>query len=262
MDTFHFENIHHTHDQEEEEETLSLSDWERDVSSQESKSFSSEDDFFEFFSQEYFNPSPPAGIPPENIIFCGKLIHYKQPYRDAESSLQSRKQEAHTKKDLDCGVSRWNFGSSNSSTSERCIDSKNDKTRAILLTSLAQKKVKDLHVSSSPLRYSPKKVKGCDFQGQKYPVMASSSSGKAKWYLFFFGMSRLPSAMELNGINSRRSRRQYPPLVFTFRSGDKNISDDRDRGWRMGRLLGALSCGGHRHADTMVAASIGRPALK
>ncbi|XP_073127868.1 uncharacterized protein [Henckelia pumila] len=264
METLHFENIHHTHDQEEEEETLSLCDLplysDEDLSSQESTSFSSsEDDFFEFFSQEYFNPSPPspAGVPRENIIFCGKLIPYKQPCCDAKSPLIeiSRKQEAHiTKKDQDYGViSRWDFGSSNS-TSERCINSKNDKTRAIPLTPV-QKTVKNRHVSN-PLRRSPKKVKGCDFPVQKFPVMASSPSGKAKWYLFFFGTSRL--SKELDGMNStRRSRRQCPPPAFRVRS-----CDDKDRGWPMGGLIGALSCGGHLQADTMVAASIGRPALK
>ncbi|XP_073304673.1 uncharacterized protein [Primulina huaijiensis] len=258
MDTIHFENIH----LEEEEETLSLrdlplhgDDWEQDFFSQELTSFSSsENDFFEFFSQEYFNPTPPSGIQPENIIFCGKLFPYKQPYSDAKSSSESRKQEAHTEKDQDCGVSRWNFDSS-SSNSERCIDPKNiDKTRAIPL-SLAQKKDKGRHVSS-PMHNSPNKVKECDLQVQKFPMMASSSSGKSKWYLFLSGIPRFSNSIELNGVNSRRIRRQNPPPAF------RNISDDGDRGWRMGGLIGALSCGGHSQADTMVAASICRAALK
>ncbi|KZV37377.1 hypothetical protein F511_01245 [Dorcoceras hygrometricum] len=258
MDTLHFETIHHTNDQEDDE-TLSLcdlplytgdqsDDWENDLSSQESSS-SSEENFFEFFSQEYINPPPPGGIPPANIIFCGKLIPYKQTCSDSKSSSESRKQEAHNK--------NQQVGSSNStSDSDRCVDSRNGNMRAIPLT-LIKKKDKDRHVSS-PLHYSSKKVKGHDFPAQKFPVMAPSSSAKAKWYLFFLGTSSFKSAVEPSGLNSRRSSRQSPP-----RGGGKNISDDRDRGWRdMGGLIGALSCGVHLHADTMVAASIGHAPLK
>ncbi|XP_042012475.1 uncharacterized protein LOC121760954 [Salvia splendens] len=65
----------------EETETLSLcdlplySDQSHDWD-QHSTTTSSDQDYFEFFSQE-LTPSASAFLPPQNIIFCGKLIPYK-----------------------------------------------------------------------------------------------------------------------------------------------------------------------------------------
>lgn len=87
---------------DELEETLSLCDlplysdqsvdWDQEFSLTSNSTSSSNEDYFEFFSQE-LRPSA-AAFPPENIIFCGKLIPYKQlpPCKKPDSSNQSADQ--------------------------------------------------------------------------------------------------------------------------------------------------------------------------
>ncbi|CAJ1976784.1 unnamed protein product [Sphenostylis stenocarpa] len=87
---------------EEEEETLSLCDlpiysgsinsakWDGDFSKEDEKSFGDDDDnLFEFFSEEFTTSSKSAVA--ENIIFCGKLIPFKDiPPRVDESHSTAR----------------------------------------------------------------------------------------------------------------------------------------------------------------------------
>ncbi|CAJ1977173.1 unnamed protein product [Sphenostylis stenocarpa] len=81
---------------EEEEETLSFSSInlakrDRDFSKEDEKSFGDDDDnLFEFFSEEFTTSSKSAVA--ENIIFCGKLIPFKDiPPRVDESHSTARR---------------------------------------------------------------------------------------------------------------------------------------------------------------------------
>jgi len=89
---------------EEEEETLSLCDlpiysgsmrdtWSADFSKEDEKRFGDDDDddnLFEFFSEEFTTSSNSAAA--ENIIFCGKLIPFKDfPPRVDECNSTTRK---------------------------------------------------------------------------------------------------------------------------------------------------------------------------
>ncbi|KAL0322342.1 UNVERIFIED_CONTAM: hypothetical protein Scaly_2530600 [Sesamum calycinum] len=228
---------------DEADETLSLCDlplysdqsveeWEGDLSSESQGSSSissSEDDYFEFISQE-LSPSS-TGYPPEHIVFCGKLIPYKQPVdssvRDSSKSVESKKQ-TDIKKKRGWSIFRWKFSLSK--------------------------------VQRGKFSLRVKQGKGCDFPVRKMPILASSSSGKARWYLFLFGISRFSTEVELRDIKSRLSRRQSPPPpphpALRLQDHNEKVSGGRNSSSGLWGLIKVLSCGGNHHPNTMVVSSI------
>jgi len=88
------ENTDHLHDPYEAEEALSLCDlpiysndanWE-DYSKEEQR-LSPDNDFFEFFSEDFSTASTFSATASKNIIFCGKLI----PYRELPDQTETKK---------------------------------------------------------------------------------------------------------------------------------------------------------------------------
>ncbi|KAH6760376.1 hypothetical protein C2S51_017325 [Perilla frutescens var. frutescens] len=236
-------DMHDPDTTDELDETLSLCDlplygdqsvdeWEEDLSgeSQGSTSMSSSDDhdYFEFFSHELTHST--TCFPPENIIFCGKIIPYKQP--DTSDTVPSKqvesKQATSIKKKRGWSLFRWRFSS---------------KT-----TTLMQKK--DHHHQTS------KKMQG---EGFPLPILTSSSSEKARWYLFLTGISRFSSEMGLRDIKSRQSRRHSPPPSPTlrFQNHHEEVTGMTGSGSsRLWEVIRVLSCGGNQHPSAMVVGSI------
>ncbi|KAG6412698.1 hypothetical protein SASPL_125383 [Salvia splendens] len=211
----------------------SVEEWEENLSadSQGSTSMSSDDhhDYFEFFSHELAQPTP--CFPPENIIFCGKIIPYKQPI-DASGIVPPK--EVDIKQPTEkrgWSMFRWRVGSKR--------------------TTQASKKK---HNGS-------KQGKGYDFPLHKMPILTSSPSGKARWFLFLTGISRVSSKMELRDIKSRQSYRHSPiptpSPTLKFQSHEKKVVGDASRGssglWEVVRVL---SCGGNNDPNAMVVGSI------
>ncbi|PIM98391.1 hypothetical protein CDL12_29131 [Handroanthus impetiginosus] len=245
---------------DEADEALSLCDlplnsdhgieeyWGEDLSieSQGSSSMSSaEQDYFEFFSQEL--NSSTSSFPPENIIFCGKLIPYKQlDTREKDSSKvdESGKKQKNIEKKQGWGIFRWKFSST------RQVQSKNGKKSTTVVHKKDHHASRSLHDSRNKMHNSNKQGKGYDFPVHKLSMLTSSSSGKARWYQFMFGISRFSTEVELRDIKSRMSRRHCPsppppsPLL------------SRNSGLGLWRLIRILSCGANDHPNTLVAASI------
>ncbi|KAL8051783.1 hypothetical protein ABFX02_06G171200 [Erythranthe guttata] len=248
----------------DEEETLSLcdlplysnsitdqtSEWEQFSASTSISSSSQDDDYFEFSSQE-FTPSAAADFPPENIIFCGKLIPYKQPHNNNNQPMIQKANNNSNSPDLLIIESRKNriemWKNSSSSNAARG-------------TTLTQ--------SPPP----PKKTYNTNKQINLSLFTSSSSSGKTKWYFLFFGSPRFSTEVDLRDFKSRRRslRRQFssPPPMFRFENQDEDEDeyDDGDgdfvgggRNRRLGlwgMLIKVLSCGGGNH-QSAAAASIG-----
>ncbi|KAG6389742.1 hypothetical protein SASPL_151215 [Salvia splendens] len=216
----------------------SVEEWEKDLSadSQGSTSMSSDDhdDYFEFFSHELTHPTP--CFPPENIIFCDKIIACKQ-QPDASDALPTKeveiKQPTGVKKKRGWSLFGWRFGAKCTST-----------------TQTSKKK----HSSS-------KQGKGYGFPLNKMPILTSSQSAKARWFLFLSGISRYSSKMELRDIKNRQSRRHspnpQPSLTWRFQNHDEKAAGDMGRGssglWAMVRVL---SCGGSNDPNSLVVGSI------
>ncbi|KAL1343601.1 hypothetical protein HN51_029954 [Arachis hypogaea] len=128
-----------------------------------------DDDFFEFFSEEFVTTSTKTNIS-DNIIFCGKLI----PYKEADGNNNNNNIH-HQKGTL---VHPWkNYNDD--------INSKKGQ------------KVKKGEKSNFTCENS---------SIGKVSLMRSTT--KSRWLFFMFGMSRLPSnnGMELSDIRSRQSR--------------------------------------------------------
>ncbi|KAL2249256.1 uncharacterized protein LOC105166654 [Sesamum indicum] len=250
-----FDSKHiHVDTLDEAYETLSLSDlplysdqsadWDQDylsLAQSHGSASSSQQDCFEFFSQE-LDPSTATTtvFPQENIMFCGKLIPYEQPFstkKDSSTTVVQNKRQRNDKKKCRWSQFRWKFNSGRGSK---------NRTKS---TTLMQKK------NCVGLYELPKKTYNTTKLGKghgpmhKMSILTSSSSGKlAKWHLFLFGISRFPTEVELRDIKSRQiTRRQCPspPPMFKFQNRDDEVINEQrnNRGWGLWGLIRALSCG-------------------
>uniref|UniRef100_A0A5B6YNT0 Uncharacterized protein n=1 Tax=Davidia involucrata TaxID=16924 RepID=A0A5B6YNT0_DAVIN len=233
------------------EETLSLcdlpiysteaADWED--FSKEDQSFSSissdQEDYFEFFSTEEFissTTSCSSAHHQNSIIFCGKLIPYKEAAAsiDTTQKLENTKQQPPRKR----GLFRW----------------KN-------LDSFNKPKTSKSNESSSVLPVSAGKCdKNYDFSVQRLSILASPT--KSRWHLFMFGLARFPTEMDLSEMKNRQSRRRRQRSSTLFRSdgGDEKVAGgggSRGKGlWGLIRSLGCGRGGGDYHANAVVKASL------
>ncbi|XP_059669168.1 uncharacterized protein LOC132314309 [Cornus florida] len=242
-------------DHEEAEETLSLCDLpiysgaaesENFSKEYQSSSFSSSDqDYFEFFSEEWSTPTTTYPLDNKNVVFCGKLIPYKQPVSIHTHNLETTKHKNPKRR----GLFRWQSGSFNKAKTDPC-NQKNE-SKLFYVSSSSSKSF-----SSSPV--SEKYTYGSG----KYGVSVRRVSGapapaaKCRWYLFMFGFARFPTEMELGDMRNRQYRRG-PSTMFRSDSGGEKASG----GWRRWKglrgLIRALSMGGSNRANTVVKASFG-----
>lgn len=188
-------------------------------SSSTSSSGSDQENYFEFCSEEWSTSS--ASYPPENIIFCGKIIAYGEPSSQIDFQNLAVKETGLIKKPVESF--RWN-GSHNISASSR-------------------KEEQKLHKTSSVGKIS-----------------VLNSLGKFRWSLFLFGGTRfLPTEMALRDIKNRQSRRSSSSssTLFGLKSDhDEKIRKNRSPQGLFG-LLKAIGGGGQHHANNVVKASIG-----
>ncbi|KAK9283391.1 hypothetical protein L1049_011633 [Liquidambar formosana] len=230
-------------DLDEAEETLSLCDlaiyndaaeWDDYSKEDQSSSGDQEEEFFEFFSEDITALTRPA----ENIIFCGKLIPYKQPVSEKTHQPQDNNTEKHPKTR---SLFRWKSrSSSNKSKASRAdgVDSKPQK------------------VSDSKSLTLPTSEK-YNISVQKVNILTSPT--KSRWHLLLFGLMRLPTEMELSDIKNRHHRQNPSPTTMMFRSfdaGEEVTVGKKSRGKGLWRLIRALGCT-TTHANAVVKASFG-----
>ncbi|KAL1542459.1 hypothetical protein AAHA92_26554 [Salvia divinorum] len=217
-------------DEEELEETETLSlcdlplysdqsgDWDQHSTTTTTSSSSSHQDYFEFFSQD-LTPSA-AFLPPENIIFCGKLISYKpckatpSPNRaNGKHQIIANAQTGPKK------ASRWRWRLSGSKCTTAAMQRRT-------YSSGKQVKVKWYFFLFGVSKFSPV-VELSDIRNRQ---------------------------------SRRRSPPHPPqsssPVMFGFRGGDDGEVMG-DRGWGLWGLIRALSCGGGRRPTTVAAVAAG-----
>ncbi|XP_042016477.1 uncharacterized protein LOC121764534 [Salvia splendens] len=216
-------NIQQEEEEEELEETETLSlcdlplysdqsnDWDQHSTT---TTASSDQDYFEFFSQELSpSASSAAFLPPQNIIFCGKLIPYKHLATPSPNRANDKKQITTNNQTSPNKTSRWRWRL----TGAKCTTAAMQR-RAY--NSGKQVKVKWYFFLFGVSRFSP--------------VVELSDIRKRQ--------------------SRRRSSPPPPssPVMFGFRGGDDGEVMG-DRGWGLRGLIRALSCGGGRQ-PTVVAA--------
>ncbi|XP_059627168.1 uncharacterized protein LOC132269961 [Cornus florida] len=186
-------NPNYVPDSDEAEERLSFcdfpmysdaADWENLCTQDQTSYSSSKQDYFEFFSDEWNTTTEAATTyPPRNIIFCGKLIPYKESVScDKSRELEENRQQKHEKR----GLFRWNSSSFTKPKTSK----------------------------------SGKSDDKCGFKVQKVKLVTSPS--KSRWYLFMFGLARFPTEMELKDLKRRRNRQAGATLFRSDGGGDKS----------------------------------------
>ncbi|XP_024927466.2 uncharacterized protein LOC107413646 [Ziziphus jujuba] len=282
-------NFQDPHEDEEEEEALSLCDlpihddsfkWEDESFSkldhERSPSFG-KDDFFEFFSEDFTASTYPSG---KDIIFCGKLIPYKEPpllpdhhHHHQQQQTQNHHHHRHhhhqtSNKRIKNKGFQWKsysfrklvikFSSKDSKNGENYNCSKPKKV-------LKNSKTLPLPNNKSSNKNFVYKTSKSDLSLGKVSVL--SSPAKSRWHLFMFGIARLPTEMELRDIKTRQSRRS--PSATMFSSFEESRGDHHEetvkekvvRGKRRGKglwaLIRALGCTSSLYTNAVVKGSFG-----
>lgn len=277
------ENMGHFQDSYEEEETLSLCDLPicNDSSQRDAESSSLDDEdndgFFEFFSEDFTASTYPSSG--KDIIFCGKLIPYKElsPPRlseDRHHHHQKAHQNLKTKNNnkrkvpIKKGFRLWKsysflklvrpFSSSNSI--------KGSKDGGNMRNSKPQ------HVAKANSRnYNKRKSCTSDLHHHQ-PVsvgkvsVLSTPTKSSRWYLYMFGIARLPTEMELGDIKNRQSRRTpsmlfSPEEYFSTEIVEEKVVGNRRRSgkglWGFLKGLGCRSISSPQPSNGVVKASCG-----
>lgn len=197
----------------EAEETLSLCDLPiySDESNRDdyykqdySASFDNDGDNFFEFSSDDFSVSNSAYSGSDNIIFCGKLIPYKQP-SDSQNTGRIASDKISAK---NCQFRTKSHSFNNKKPS--AIDARGARTRG--------GKCFDSFSISLPKnpeyieRKRSRKLDKYDFPAERAMILESSTT-KSRWFLFLFGSARFPKEMELSDMRTRQ-RRSSPPTMF------------------------------------------------
>ncbi|XP_022748026.1 uncharacterized protein LOC111297637 [Durio zibethinus] len=259
---------------EADEETLSLCDlvissdaneyWNNDDFSKEDHQ-SNSGDLFEFFSDDF-----PAAAPEDdsNIIFCGKLMSFKEQQQpkieDKPQSPKIRKVKQENddkKKNISSCKFPWKI--SNSFNKSRTYPSSSAKGslgksfyKSLSLPAKGSKKNNGKYGSDRSKKLGDEKF---DFSVKKVSILATPV--KSRWYLFAFGVGRFPMEIELKDMKLRQTRKNkamkfQPPE----RVGPENAIGGKERRrsgkglWRLLKVLGWKSK--HTNVD-VVQASFG-----
>ncbi|KAF8007265.1 hypothetical protein BT93_K1307 [Corymbia citriodora subsp. variegata] len=221
---------------EENEEALSLCDlpiysnsagWDGEFAADAGKGQSSaaDQDFFEFSSEDYSNSFT---YPSDNkIMFCGKIIPYRLPPDQTQKPLNKNHDRNKPKKKrggsflLRCRSLFSNI----SRTSRNGFSWPGQVSRSKSLP---------LELEKYGGGYGCVTNKCADeYDFAKMKILAPPL--KPRWYLFMFGLNRLPAEMELTDIRTRQSRRTPSTM---FRTGDAEVFERDRRSAENGRRSG------------------------
>ncbi|KAK9283639.1 hypothetical protein L1049_011889 [Liquidambar formosana] len=196
-------------DLDEAEETLSFCDlpiyndaaeWD-DFSKEDQSSSDDQEEFFEFFSQDLTASTCPA----ESIIFCGKLIPYKQPL-----SQKTHKLETNTPKEICSNKSKT---SRSDGVKSRCMENNhsiNSPTKSQKLWSSKSLAKSSKHLLMFGLMRLPTEMELSDIKNRQH-----------------------------------RRRTTPGTLFRSLDNGGKKVTVGKSRGKGLWRLLRALGCRSH-----------------
>ncbi|CAI9091091.1 OLC1v1026018C1 [Oldenlandia corymbosa var. corymbosa] len=247
-------------DEDDEEDTLSFCEfsinsdsdsWVNSSSSSSSQnsSFKSsneeeEEDSFEFFSHELGIKGgsclPPSSNypPPENIIFCGKLISYKQPTSEnTDPNVENIKLRKHRRNNKR-GILRWkwkNFSSPhNIKTPSKSVGL--DQKKEYSSSQVVPGSYKSLTAKTESAS-EQRSIARNNQEKDKMPLFTVSTP--SKWYLLFFGVTKYNPKMDLRELRFRQSRSGSSSSLHKEQSAPACIN--RSNGFWA--VLRALSCG-------------------
>jgi hypothetical protein len=237
--------------QGEEEEALSLCDLPLNENSESlndmsfkrnilrPSSLTDSSDFFSGFSSSSSSDMCPA----DDIIFCGKLVPFKETINDdlrgenlnvelSKSRLNRRRSESVSFVTRSNSVSNFGGGGGGSSRqlmrNSRSLNYCRLRESSNFVTSKAPEVDRNSSVRSV-----------ASSEGVAKKVM------KPRWYSLMFGKMKVPPEMELNDIKNRQVRRNPSKSMFPASDSGENLALNRSSGKVSWKILKALSCKDH-----------------
>ncbi|XP_042484979.1 uncharacterized protein LOC122065238 [Macadamia integrifolia] len=215
---------------------------------------STDQELFEFFSDLKADMCPA-----DDVIFCGKLISYKE--KECHHAEDKNQILDVFDDDVDDGNQTCTFKSffrqrrrrseswnslqrSQTSAKERFMRTDYQKLRRVSTSTKNPVEPIDRYVSGK-----------CLGKGNFSSHPTSSAPARPRWPLLMFGMVNVPKEMELKDIRNRQNRLN-PTLLFpesdAAGGGSEKVRVRREEEKGSWRLLRALSCRGHGSAAVAV----------
>ncbi|XP_062164291.1 uncharacterized protein LOC133870985 [Alnus glutinosa] len=247
-------------DQEEEEETeesLSLCDLplnpknkSKDLSNHTPRSRAEAPEFFEFFSD-----LSSEMCPADDIIFCGKLI----PFKDLQSPPTHQTPKTSNTGEKPTKQTPFRRRSESLSKLQSPVTRSDSGTSTRLMRNSRSLDYTKLHRSSNSMVSPAQEIeRNSSVKSLGKSDMALRRAAKPRWYLLMFGLVKFPPEMELSDIKNRQVRRNHPSTLFPPPlSADGKFPVNRSSSKGSWRLLRALSC--KDHASVAVTASFCLP---
>jgi hypothetical protein len=237
------EHVQEQEQEEEAEEALSLCDFALHPTNNNNdsksnshnttpRSRSEPTDFFEFFS-DFSSEMSPA----DDIIFCGKLIPFKEQQQQQSRPIPQTPTNENQTKHKQTSLRRRSESLSKLQTPITRSNSTNTK----LMRNSKSLDYRKLHPASNSMISSPQEIErnsSVKSVGKSDTALKKvASASRPRWYLLMFGMVKFPPEMELSDIKNRQVRQNHPSMLFPV-----NRSSGTGKGSGSWRLLKALSC--------------------
>lgn len=100
-----------------------------------------------------------------------------------------------------------------------------------------------------------KKMGACEEKNDMlaYKITFFKSPTRSRWFLFLFGSAKIPAEMEIRDIRRRQIKKSMSQQSL---GGDSaKITSRKKRGIGWWKLIRALGCDSHHHADSVINAS-------
>ncbi|KAL8145773.1 hypothetical protein AgCh_003790 [Apium graveolens] len=83
-----------------------------------------------------------------------------------------------------------------------------------------------------------------------YKITIFKSPSRSRWYLFFFGSPKIPTEMEIRDIRRRQLKKSMSQQ--SLGGGSAKITSRKNKGMGWWKLIRALGCHNHHHADSVI----------
>lgn len=246
--------IHDYYQEDRDEETLSLCDLPlsdedhqinnnnknvetTNMASQTRRSSSEPLEFFEFLSDN----SSEYMCAAEDIIFCGKLVPFKEPYsHPIQNPVENKRRLSPVRRRCESlSELRSSINRSNSAKARGLMrNSRSLDYRKLERLSASQKPSSGSEIDRNP------SVRSVDKAGDSMALLKKAAA-KPRWYQLMFGVVKPPAGMELRDIKSRQIRLNPPITMFPTpvdAGGNKVPANGSLNKSSCGLLLKVLSC--------------------
>ncbi|GAU35201.1 hypothetical protein TSUD_204770 [Trifolium subterraneum] len=248
----HIMKVSNYDDVESEEEALSLCDLPLNENSESlndmsfkrnilrPSSLTDSSDFFSGFSSSSSSDMCPA----DDIIFCGKLVPFK------EIINHDHRGENGENRKVELNKSRINRRRSESVSSVIRSNSASNfsgggSNRHLMRNSRSLNYCRLRESSNFVISKAPEVDRNSSVRSVASSEGVAKKAMKPRWYSLMFGKMKVPAEMELNDIKNRQVRRNPSKSMFPASDSGENSDLNRSSGKVSWKILKALSCKDH-----------------